>query len=618
MTIKLQKPDITELKPRITVFGVGGGGGNAVNNMITAGLEGVDFVVANTDAQALTMSKAERIIQMGVQVTEGLGAGSQPEVGRAAAEECLDEIMDHLSSTHMCFVTAGMGGGTGTGAAPVVAQAARSKGILTVGVVTKPFHFEGGRRMRLAEQGIQELQKSVDTLIIIPNQNLFRIANDKTTFADAFAMADQVLYSGVACITDLMVKEGLINLDFADVRSVMREMGRAMMGTGEASGEGRAMQAAEAAIANPLLDETSMKGAQGLLISITGGRDLTLFEVDEAASRIREEVDPDANIILGATFDEALEGVIRVSVVATGIDRAANESGIRNTEMRAAQKPIIRPSAAVAPAPAAVQPAMMQAPRTTPVDPVAETIRQAEAQMERELSIPAPQAAAPAPLQMQPSAPAPQAPVDEFRPQSRLFQASAPVEPVVSRPAPAPAPAPVQMQPSAPAPSYAAPSSFAASPAPSFASQPASQPVAAAPAPRMMAPQPIEPAAPVIRQSVEQVRMPRVEDFPPVVKAEIDQRTQPVHQTQEERGPMGLLKRITNSLGRRDEEEQVASEMTSAPAASSQQRRPLSPEASLYAPRRGNLDDHGRSVASSHHHDDDQLEIPAFLRRQST
>ena len=248
MTINLQKPDITELKPRITVFGVGGGGGNAVNNMITAGLRGVEFVVANTDAQALTMSKAERLIQLGANVTEGLGAGSQPEVGRAAAEECIDEILDHLQHTHMCFVTAGMGGGTGTGAAPVVARAAREKGILTVGVVTKPFHFEGMRRMKTADFGIEELQKCVDTLIVIPNQNLFRLANDKTTFADAFAMADQVLYSGVACITDLMVKEGLINLDFADVRSVMREMGKAMMGTGEASGEGRAMAAAEAAI----------------------------------------------------------------------------------------------------------------------------------------------------------------------------------------------------------------------------------------------------------------------------------------------------------------------------------------------------------------------------------
>ncbi|MBB6506941.1 cell division protein FtsZ [Rhizobium soli] len=585
MTIKLQKPDITELKPRITVFGVGGGGGNAVNNMITAGLEGVDFVVANTDAQALTMTKAERIIQMGVQVTEGLGAGSQPEVGRAAAEECLDEIIDHLNGTHMCFVTAGMGGGTGTGAAPVVAQAARNKGILTVGVVTKPFHFEGGRRMRLAEQGIQELQKSVDTLIVIPNQNLFRIANDKTTFADAFAMADQVLYSGVACITDLMVKEGLINLDFADVRSVMREMGRAMMGTGEASGSGRAMQAAEAAIANPLLDETSMKGAQGLLISITGGRDLTLFEVDEAATRIREEVDPDANIILGATFDEALEGIIRVSVVATGIDRAHGEIDLRAAEMRAAQKPIIRPSAAVAPAPAAQQPVMMQAPvqaaapapmAPKAVDPIAETIRQAEADMERELAIPQPvlqQPAAPAPqpvMQQQPPA------EEAFRPQSRLFAQSAPVEaaPQVSRPAP-------QMT--------------------------------QQPAPRMT--QPVQ-QEPVYREPVmEPVRMPKVEDFPPVVKAEMDHRTQPASHVQEERGPMGLLKRITNSLGRRDEEEHV--EPAAAPAPAQQQRRPLSPEASLYAPRRGNLDDHGRSVPQSSQHDDDQLEIPAFLRRQS-
>ena len=325
MTINLQKPDITELKPRITVFGVGGGGGNAVNNMITAGLAGRRVRRRQHRRAGADHDQGRTPHPAGRAVTEGLGAGSQPEVGRAAAEECIDEIIDHLSNTHMCFVTAGMGGGTGTGAAPVVARAAREKGILTVGVVTKPFQFEGQRRMRSADHGIEELQKYVDTLIVIPNQNLFRIANDKTTFADAFAMADQVLYSGVACITDLMVKEGLINLDFADVRSVMREMGKAMMGTGEASGEGRAMAAAEAAIANPLLDETSMKGAKGLLISITGGRDLTLFEVDEAATRIREEVDPDANIILGATFDEELEGIIRVSVVATGIDKTACE-----------------------------------------------------------------------------------------------------------------------------------------------------------------------------------------------------------------------------------------------------------------------------------------------------
>ncbi len=320
MTINLTIPDIQELKPRITVFGVGGAGGNAVNNMIASGLDGVDFVVANTDAQALALSSAQRIIQLGVSVTEGLGAGSHPEVGKAAAEESYDEINDHLSGSHMVFITAGMGGGTGTGAAPVIARAAREQGILTVGVVTKPFTFEGNRRGRLAEDGIDELHRHVDTLIVIPNQNLFRVANEKTTFADAFKMADQVLYSGVACITDLMVKEGLINLDFADVRAVMRGMGKAMMGTGEASGEDRARHAAEAAIANPLLDDVSMHGARGLLISITGGPDLTLYEVDEAASRIREEVDPDANIILGATFDPNLNGSIRVSVVATGTD----------------------------------------------------------------------------------------------------------------------------------------------------------------------------------------------------------------------------------------------------------------------------------------------------------
>ena len=337
MSINLKIPDVRELKPRITVFGTGGAGGNAVNNMITSGLQGVDFVVANTDAQALTMSKAERIIQMGVAVTEGLGAGSQPEVGRAAAEEAIDEIRDHLQGAHMVFVTAGMGGGTGTGAAPVVARCAKEAGILTVGVITKPFHFEGMRRMRVAENGIAELHKVVDTLLIIPNQNLFRVANEKTTFADAFSMADQVLYSGVACITDLMVKEGLINLDFADVRAVMREMGKAMMGTGEASGEKRALSAAEAAISNPLIDDASMKGARGLLISITGGKDLTLYEVDEAATRIREEVDQDANIIVGATFDESLEGIIRVSVVATGIDQAALQRPSDAPEARIAE-----------------------------------------------------------------------------------------------------------------------------------------------------------------------------------------------------------------------------------------------------------------------------------------
>jgi cell division protein FtsZ len=322
MTINLRVPDLTELKPRITVFGVGGAGGNAVNNMIECGLKGVEFVVANTDAQALASSTAERRIQMGANVTEGLGAGSKPEVGAAAAEEAMADIKAHLVGCHMVFITAGMGGGTGTGAAPVIARASREEGILTVGVVTKPFQFEGSRRLRAAEAGIDELQKYVDTLLIIPNQNLFRVANEKTTFTDAFSMADDVLRGGVACITDLMVKEGLINLDFADVRTIMAGMGKAMMGTGESNGDRRAIEAAEAAISNPLLDDVCMKGASALLVSITGGNDLTLYEVDEAASRIRAEADPDANIIVGATFDDELDGSIRVSVVATGIGLA--------------------------------------------------------------------------------------------------------------------------------------------------------------------------------------------------------------------------------------------------------------------------------------------------------
>jgi cell division protein FtsZ len=312
--------DLRELRARIVVLGVGGAGGNAVNNMIEAGLQGVEFIVANTDAQALTSSKAKRIIQMGANVTNGLGCGAQPELGRAAAEEAIDAIRDHLTGAHMVFITAGMGGGTGTGAAPVIARIARELGILTIGVVTKPFRFEGQRRMRFAEAGIAELLKVVDTLLIIPNQNLFRVASEQTTFVDAFAMADQVLYSGVACISDLIVKEGLINLDFADVLSVMREKGKAMMGRGEASGDKRVLNAAVAAISNPLIDNPSIKRASGLIVSITGGNDLTLFEVDEAATRIREEVDQEANIIVGATFDERLEGVVRVSVVATGID----------------------------------------------------------------------------------------------------------------------------------------------------------------------------------------------------------------------------------------------------------------------------------------------------------
>ena len=519
MSITLKKPDITELKPRITVFGVGGGGCNAVNNMINAGLEGVEFVIANTDAQALRSSRAERIIQMGVAVTEGLGAGSQPEVGRAAAEESIDEICDHLLGSHMCFVTAGMGGGTGTGAAPVVARAAREKGILTVGVVTKPFHFEGQRRLRIADQGIEELQKNVDTLIVIPNQNLFRIANDKTTFADAFGMADQVLYSGVACITDLMVKEGLINLDFADVRSVMREMGKAMMGTGEASGEGRAMAAAEAAIANPLLDETSMKGARGLLISITGGRDLTLFEVDEAATRIREEVDQDANIILGATFDENLEGVIRVSVVATGIDKAEMEAFERS--QAAHSMPM----------------AVAQQPRAVP-QPVAQ------------------------PQQVRPAAAAVQQPVHAMTVETQEEEIeddfTAALEAEIAHVSPA-------------------------HPGQGHAERPMGAP-----------------------------RMPRVEDFPPNVRAEIESRA--AADGHDERGPMGLLRRLTTGLSRREDEEASAGHVL----APQHEPRRAAVEPNPYAPRRSAAESAARPVSQVRpQSDDDQLEIPAFLRRQA-
>ncbi|MBW3617840.1 MAG: cell division protein FtsZ [Proteobacteria bacterium] len=326
MAISLSAPRTTELKPRIVVFGVGGAGGNAVNNMIETGLEGCEFVCANTDAQQLQFAKTDKRIQLGVAITQGLGAGAHPEVGMSAAEESTPEVVEHLEGAHMVFITAGMGGGTGTGAAPIIARCARERGILTVGVVTKPFQFEGRHRMRMAEAGIAELQRHVDTLIIIPNQNLFRIANEKTTFADAFTMADQVLHSGVRSITDLMVLPGLINLDFADVRTVMSEMGKAMMGTGEASGEDRALMAAQNAIQNPLLDEVSLKGAKAVLVNVTGGYDMTLLEVDEAANAISAEVDADANIIFGAAFDPELEGKIRVAVVATGMEGSAAQA----------------------------------------------------------------------------------------------------------------------------------------------------------------------------------------------------------------------------------------------------------------------------------------------------
>ena len=373
MTINLSVPQtMQELRPRITVVGVGGAGGNAVNNMINADLDGVDFLVANTDGQALAHSLASRKIQLGTAVTQGLGAGSKPDVGRAAAEESIEAVMSELADCNMVFITAGMGGGTGTGAAPVIARAARERGILTVGVVTKPFDFEGQRRMGQAEAGIEEMQSYVDTLIVIPNQNLFRLANERTTFADAFHMADTVLHQGVAGVTDLMIKPGQINLDFADIRAVMSEMGKAMMGTGEASGEGRATQAAEAAINNPLLDDISMHGARAVLINVTGGMDMTLFEVDEAANRIRREIDADSVIIFGSTFDEKLDGVMRVSIVATGIEAGA----VRRETPTFIQAPTTRRSTVIS-APTAATPATP----ATPAPATAEAHTDAEAEL---------------------------------------------------------------------------------------------------------------------------------------------------------------------------------------------------------------------------------------------
>ncbi len=612
MSINLKIPDIRELKPRITVFGVGGAGGNAVNNMISAGLQGVDFVVANTDAQALTTSRAERIIQMGVQATEGLGAGSQPDVGAAAAQEVIDEIRDHLTGAHMVFVTAGMGGGTGTGASPVVARAARELGILTVGVVTKPFHFEGQRRMRLAESGIVELQKSVDTLIIIPNQNLFRVANEKTTFADAFAMADQVLYSGVACITDLMVKEGLINLDFADVRAVMREMGKAMMGTGEASGDKRALRSAEAAICNPLIDDVSMRGARGLLISITGGKDLTLYEVDEAATRIREEVDPDANIIVGATFDESLDGIIRVSVVATGVDINAATMPRPATAQSHAGAPI-QPSAPL-PVRAPIAP-----PRPLPVTEarsveqhesrIAELAQRLKADNARivERAEPQPQRPAMAPPQSA-SAPPPSRSILDQAATAAVAAALAPArnEEVIIRPLP-------------PKPSLFA-ETVERDPLP---------PVQEPAAPRAFIPPQPE------RAATRTQRMPNLEELPVPGQNEFRARRGelPPDADHPEKRRLTLLQRLAAvGLGRREDEPEGQPEMRSAEPVRPQAperpaARPAPRQAESRAPepvseyaRRGapqGLDVHGRAAPVHSSPDDDQLDIPAFLRRQA-
>ena len=597
MTISINVPDIHELKPRITVFGVGGAGGNAVNNMITAGLQGVDFVVANTDAQALTMSKAQRIVQMGTAVTQGLGAGSQPNVGAAAAEEVIDELRDHLSGANMVFVTAGMGGGTGTGAAPVIAKTARDMGILTVGVVTKPFHFEGGRRMRTAEAGINELHKVVDTLLIIPNQNLFRVANEKTTFADAFAMADQVLYSGVACITDLMVKEGLINLDFADVRAVMREMGKAMMGTGEASGDKRALTAAEAAIANPLIDDSSMKGAKGLLISITGGKDLTLFEVDEAATRIREEVDQDANIIVGATFDEALDGLIRVSVVATGIEQATIA---RNTQATSAPVANAAPQQfQQTPAAPAVAAESRLADLTARLR--ADNQRLAERAQKMEAQIPA---AAPA---------APAAP-----------------RPNVERAALAAIAAAVSEVPTASAPqTYGDVTVRPIAQKPTLFPEPEQAPLAIQ---EPMTPETFIPPQ-AERAPSRAPRMPRLDELPMPAQAELRQARGEVEEETPQKTRLSLLQRLANvGLGRRDEEAEAPIAARSAgpampalpdrkPQRSVAQQIAANEPVSEYArrPAPQGLDAHGRPApVAPAPQGDDHLDIPAFLRRQAT
>ncbi len=535
MTINLTVPNLAELKPRITVFGVGGAGGNAVNNMIESRLDGVEFVVANTDAQALAQSAAQRRVQMGNALTQGLGAGSQPQIGAAAAEEALPEILDHLAGAHMAFITAGMGGGTGTGAAPVIAKAAKEQGILTVGVVTKPFHFEGQRRMLTAERGIEHLSKHVDTIIVIPNQNLFRVANEKTTFAAAFAMADQVLYSGVASITELMTKEGLINLDFADVRAIMSEMGKAMMGTGEASGEKRAIEAAEAAIANPLLDDVSMRGARGLLISITGGPDLTLYEVDEAATRIREEVDPEANIILGATFDESLEGTMRVSVVATGLSIESEFSSHETAEPRETARLVYGFSGS----------------------------RQA--------------------------APAMRDQAEESRPAARSAQTKAVEQPF---------------------------DHMAAEEQPALAFDDYEQdPYGDAAHEIVQAePQPIADKAPRAQKMAP--RMPRPDEFPVLAQRQLAQRQADVASIADQgiKRRRGLLERLASvGIGRR--EEPVPAQQPAVVAKKAEPRLQPTREAPAPAPAASNVHPIPRQIDPEL--DDDQLEIPAFLRRQA-
>ena len=597
MTINLTVPPTAQdhLKPRISVIGVGGAGGNAVNNMISSQLEGVEFVVANTDAQALAQTLAEKPIQLGPGITHGLGAGSRPDIGRAAAEEAMEDLMESIGSAHMVFITAGMGGGTGTGAAPVIARIAREHGILTVGVVTKPFQFEGINRMRIAEAGIEEMQQYVDTLIVIPNQNLFRIANEKTTFADAFTMADEVLHSGVRGVTDLMVVPGLINLDFADIRAVMSEMGKAMMGTGEGEGEDRARLAAEAAISNPLLDDVSMKGARGVLINITGGPDMTLFEVDEAANRIGEEVDPDANIIFGSTMDSSIEGKMRVSVVATGIDAIAETQPRPVLKVYSAPQKLIR------------TPAAEEVAEDAPAMPATAT-----------------DDAAAAPVAAEPVA-----------------QPIAPPAPMTAEPAPLHAPAAVE----APAPAQeavAAPASAEAVPTPGESAETATTPAAEAPVEAA----PVVPAAPAAEAPVTEAAMrpePRLvaknDAFmpPPPVKPKATTETPAASDAFKEadlvnggsaddsrrKGP-NLFQRITGAA--RDVRPEMPAARVTPPAARTTPEQPVSaskpekteesaPQPAPQQARLSGVDPDDRLKTSQS--DDDLLEIPAFLRRQA-
>jgi cell division protein FtsZ len=597
MTINLTVPPTAQdhLKPRISVIGVGGAGGNAVNNMISSQLEGVEFVVANTDAQALAQTLAEKPIQLGPGITHGLGAGSRPDIGRAAAEEAMEDLMESIGSAHMVFITAGMGGGTGTGAAPVIARIAREHGILTVGVVTKPFQFEGINRMRIAEAGIEEMQQYVDTLIVIPNQNLFRIANEKTTFADAFTMADEVLHSGVRGVTDLMVVPGLINLDFADIRAVMSEMGKAMMGTGEGEGEDRARLAAEAAISNPLLDDVSMKGARGVLINITGGPDMTLFEVDEAANRIGEEVDPDANIIFGSTMDSSIEGKMRVSVVATGIDAIAETQPRPVLKVYSAPQKLIR------------TPAAEEVAEDAPAMPATAT-----------------DDAAAAPVAAEPVA-----------------QPIAPPAPMTAEPAPLHAPAAVE----APAPAQeavAAPASAEAVPTPGESAETATTPAAEAPDEAA----PVVPAAPAAEAPVTEAAMrpePRLvaknDAFmpPPPVNPKATTETPAASDAFKEadlvnggsaddsrrKGP-NLFQRITGAA--RDVRPEMPAARVTPPAARTTPEQPVSaskpekteesaPQPAPQQARLSGVDPDDRLKTSQS--DDDLLEIPAFLRRQA-